>query len=143
MSTDRGDRDLYVHPGGKVRYARSETAELNRAIAAVVAGETATAVRLLKRLRDQSASGMHRNPPLIVFGNPPLKVGAHPVRFEGGKVVGQLSAEAHAILYRHIEDGKPYRHDFETPVDIFAIERAGHRDILLTSPDGEPIWGDF
>lgn len=152
--------DVYLGAGGRMRRPLSESRELQNITIKLVAlksrhpaitEDVDRILRDVRRLQMQVADGFHRNPPhahnppLVIFGNPPMgkvRRGAH--RFEAGKIVGQLSDEAHAILYRHIEDGKPYRHDFETPVGIFAIERAGHRDILLTtSPEFTPIWEDF
>jgi len=59
------------------------------------------------------------------------------------KFLDLISDEAHAILYRHAEDGKPYRHDFERPTHLVAVERNGKKDVLITSADNAPIWQDF
>lgn len=69
-------------------------------------------------------------------GNPP-----HPIR--GYKTGDIISNEAHAILYRHAEDGKQYRHDFVNPTSLVALSRSGRHDVLITSPDGFPIWQEF
>lgn len=137
------DRDLYIGAGGRAVYARSETAELDKAVDLIENGQTAKGLAVLRRLRKQVGFGAHKNPPLVVFGNPPMGVKPGPGFFRGGSVVGQMSREVHAVLYRHLEDGKPYRHDFEHPTSMYAIERAGQRDVLITSPDGYAIWNDY
>jgi hypothetical protein len=98
---------------------------------------------LLESLMGQAKRGVHRNPPLILLSNPPMQYrgprGGHgPLKF-----LDVISEEAHAILYRHAEDGKPYRHDFERPTHLIAVERNGKHDVLITSADNEPIWQDF
>ena len=84
-----------------------------------------------------------RNPPLILLSNPPMKYRGSQSGHGPLKFLDLISDECHAILYRHIEDGKPYRHDFERPTQLVAVERNGKKDVLITSEDGAPIWQDF
>jgi len=91
------------------------------------------------------SQGVHRrrNPPLILLSNPPMRYKGSRSGHGSLKFLDLISDEAHAILYRHIEDGKPYRHDFERPTQLVAIERNGKKDVLITSEDDSPIWQDF
>lgn len=54
-----------------------------------------------------------------------------------GKV---LSREVHSLAYRHDDDGKAYRHEFEGPVRA-ELKRDG--SVLLRSSQGKKIWDDF
>lgn len=89
------------------------------------------------------ASPRKKNPPLILLSNPPMRYGGSRGGHGPLKFLDLISDECHAILYRHIEDGKPYRHDFERPTQLVAVERNGKKDVLITSEDGAPIWQDF
>lgn len=65
-------------------------------------------------------SGFHRNPPLVVFGNPRGERSLQGVRG------GLMSTDVMAILYRHAQDGEFYCHGF------------GNADIDLS---GSPLHG--
>lgn len=65
-----------------------------------------------------------RNPALAILANP-------------GRT---LSREVHSLAYRHTEDGKAYRHDFEGPVNA-RLNRDG--SVTLRHRDGKRIWDDF
>jgi hypothetical protein len=95
------------------------------------------------RRQDKSWSGRKRNPPLILLSNPPMPYKGSRSGHGNLKFLDLISEECHAILYRHIEDGKPYRHDFERPTQLVAVERNGKKDVLITSEDNAPIWQDF
>lgn len=150
-------RDTMIGPGGKLVVPESESKALAAAITKLmrVAGEQGvnqwahreiwSVIHLLKELKEQVAHGYHRNPAqLVVYGNPPLTVSKKYGDLRGPiRLVGAISGEAHAILYRHSHDGKQYRHDFEHPTSLIAVERAGRRDVIITSPDGDPIWQNF
>lgn len=86
-----------------------------------------------------------RNPPLILLSNPPVRMHRFAKGVAGHEVdvEGIISTEAHAILYRHFEDGKPYRHDFERPTTLIAADINGRKCVVIESPDGNPIWQDF
>lgn len=100
----------------------------------------------LRALTDQVQRGVHTNPPLVVFGNPPIRVSR---RDRGGgdfRWVGRMSRNVHEIRYQHAEDGAPYKHTFEpNDVEMYAVERGISRvpNILLTSASGKPLWEDF
>jgi hypothetical protein len=89
--------------------------------------------------------GRYRSNPELVIFNPAMR----PARGRGSRSLehgahGLLSEEAHELRYRHVEDGKLYRHPFETPVEVRAIRGSGGvHDILLTSPQGLNLWEDF
>jgi hypothetical protein len=61
----------------------------------------------------------------------------------GPGIVGQIAEEVHQLKYQHVDDGKPYVHDFEAGVEMWALIRRQHRDILLTHAHGAPLWEDF
>jgi len=66
-----------------------------------------------------------RNPPLAVLFNPRGKV---------------LSREVHSLAYRHDDDGKAYRHDFEGPVKA---QLNGDGSVTLRSAKGRTLWKDY
>jgi hypothetical protein len=116
--------------------------EIGSIIRLIQRGSFAEAVSRLQAVQDTMAKRGH-NPPLVVaHKNPPMNLKR---RIETGssRIKGLMSEEVHAILYRHADDSELYRHDFENPTLMLAVERAGQRDILITSPDGFPIWQDF
>lgn len=109
---------------------------LDRAKRAWGTGESHAIIEdVQQRLRDLQERAMHRNPPAITR--------AGQKRNYQSQVVGTLSREVHAVLYRHIEDGKQYRHDFERPTSMLTLFDGERNDVLITSPDGSPVWQDF
>lgn len=66
-----------------------------------------------------------RNPPLVVYGNPPG---------------GMIGSDVEAIYYRHSADGRRYVHDFEES----GVQMIGLPDgsVLLEHPE-KPLWSDF
>lgn len=84
--------------------------------------------------------GIHRNPPLVLFTNPPRTVG-RPQRVQ---VMGCLSHDIHSVAYTHCEDGQSYKHDFEQPTDLLAAETEdGKRVLVIRNPHGLAVWGDY
>ena len=88
-----------------------------------------------------------RNPHLVVYNPPPThglylpKRGRVPTRrVDAGRIIGQIAADLHAILYEHAEDGAYYEHEFESGAQAFALRNG---DILLTRRDGRPLWEDL
>lgn len=99
---------------------------------------------IAKAMLVQLERGIHANPQLAVFGNPPL-----------------LSRDVQAVLYRHAEDGKDYVHPFgtglrvknkrdgSTVVRAATNARSGVRALLLADGSvllrhpSKRIWGDF
>ena len=136
--------------------ARSESHELSElsTILKRVAGERGVnawahrtlwgVIHRLDALAGQAKRGVHRNPPLVFNGNPPMRVqSGMGIQLAPLVDVGEISHEAHAILYRHLDDGKTYRHDFERPTWLLAVKRAGQHEVLIASPRGDPIWQEF
>ena len=64
---------------------------------------------------------------------------------KGSKFVGQLSREVVDIAYRHADDGKMYRHEFDSKpgVSMFAIEGADGHAVLIVGSEGQSLWEDF
>jgi len=114
-----------------------ERREWRRDVAAIKARVDAAVIAI-------ESGEVHRNPTLAIFGNPPLRLGRKYRDIHGPvRLVGEISGEVDAILYRHANDGKHYRHDFEHSTSLLAIQRGEYRDVLITSPDGNAIWQDF
>lgn len=64
-----------------------------------------------------------RNPPLLLFGNPP----------------GRMSGDVALLGYQHDEDGEYYIHEFEGAVEMEALPDGS---ILISHPSKE-VWRDF
>lgn len=143
--------------GGRLVEPQSESGELSYALS--VLGSLyrediprshrqmlASVIARLEALKNQVSAGYHRNPALMVHLNPGIRA-PHPMgtmgRFEAGKAVGLMSKDVHEIRYTHADDGKAYKHVFETPTEMWAILRAGHHDILISHANGDPVWRDF
>lgn len=98
--------------------------------------KAARLIELADSLKEQVGQGYHRNP-----ASQRPRMGSVLV---GPMVVHRvMSRNVHDIRYTHDTDGDDYEHVFERPTLALAIERGGHRDVLLTAPDGAPIWEDF
>jgi len=95
------------------------------------------AIGLLEDLQAQVASGVHRNPALVVYGNPP-KGGEFLIRFQR-----QMANDVHELWYEHVQDGAPYKHAFDGQVQMWGVTRGEQRDVLLTHQRGLPLWKDF
>lgn len=106
------------------------------------AADVAHVITMLIKLKRQAEAGVHRNPArghrrnpqLVVYNPPDLRVR----RVAPGRVVGQIASNVHEIRYQHAEDGEFYRHPFDPGVKMFAINGG---DILITSD--VPLWEDF
>lgn len=58
------------------------------------------------------------------------------------KVIGVIGDDVHSVAYRHIKDGKLYKHDFKRGnAQVVAIERHGKKEILITGD--VPLWDEF
>jgi len=82
---------------------------------------------IVELLRGQVARGLHTNPPLVIYANPP----------RGGEL---MSRRVYAVEYKHADDGEDYRHDCSRGVAMFAVPGGG---ILLQRPDRKPLSKDF
>lgn len=118
-------------------YPESESLVIGRIIRMLNRGAIAEAISELRELQERAAKGHHRNPP--------MRRGRRIVEHSNysAQRVGLMSQEVHAVLYRHIEDGKQYRHDFEHETSLIALLHGEANDVLITSPDGFPIWQEF
>jgi hypothetical protein len=117
--------DVMVGAGGEFVYPVSEGDALTAAIAHVTHGDYRAAVDVMKALRAQVRGGYHHNP------------------YKPFKIVNVLGRSVHSIAYEHAKDGKLYKHDFGNNAEVLAIERHGKRELLITSPDGLPLWDEF
>lgn len=119
-----------------MEYPVSESLTIGRVIRLIGKGQLTEAVSILRELQEQAAKGHHRNPP--------IRARRRMHRHFESEIVDIMSQEVHAILYRHSADGKQYRHDFINPTSMMALRNErGRSDILITSPDGFPIWQEF
>jgi hypothetical protein len=119
-------------PGGEVVIPISEHDALTAAIQHITHGDLREAIDVLKRLRRQAGRGYHRN------GAP-----FEGASFAAGKAIGKIGDDVHSIRYRHAKDHKHYQHDFNGDVIVYAVERNGKRDLLLTHREGSPLWDEF
>lgn len=94
------------------------------------------------------------NPSLVIFGNPPMRArlygaGRRMVKRWVVKPFGVVSSNVYEVAYRHAEDGKDYKHDFETPVGLIAatLENVhgteSARIVVLRSIDDLDLWQEF
>ena len=106
----------------------------------VIRYEASAIERWASEMLAQLDRGIHRNPPLVLFTNPPRTVG-RPQRVQ---VMGCLSHDIHSVAYTHCEDGQSYKHDFEQPTDLLAAETEdGKRVLVIRNPHGLAVWGDY
>lgn len=129
--------DLMIGPGGVAKRPRSESREIDRVwdrlenmrfndLSPHNRNMVVEAMEILKSLRNQVSRGYHANP------------------YTPFKIVGVLGTDVHSIAYKHAEDGKLYQHDFQRrSAEVLAVERHGKRDLLITSPEGIPLWDEF
>lgn len=123
-------REAMIGPGGHIRVPLSEAAELQKIYDILNEVPNATGIRramaLIIRLQSQVSAGYHRNP------------------YTPFRVVGVLGKAVHTIAYKHAKDHKLYKHDFNGEnAEVLAVERHGKRELLITSPDGLPLWDEF
>lgn len=89
------------------------------------------------------SGGRYRPNPagLVVYHNPPVRARRSTA---GPGVVGLIGTEVHRIYYRNA-DGKEYVHPFEDyrHVAMYAVERAGVREIRITHEQGKPLWEEL
>jgi hypothetical protein len=127
--------------GGKMKIPRSESSVLMRAVQRLSGIEQGVSglerdvlrevIRDLEALEEQAAEGFHRNAPPFGKG------------FQAGQVIGQIGDDVNDIRYRHVTDRKWYEHQFNGDVLVFAVERNGKRDLLLTHKSGKSLWEEF
>ena len=80
----------------------------------------------LSALEEQVREGYHRNP------------------YTPFRIVGVIGRNVHFIAYEHDKDGKMYKHEFKGGnAEVLAVERHGKRELLITSPNGSPLWDEF
>lgn len=85
--------------------------------------------KLAATMLAQLDRGVHANPPIVTYFNPP----------RGGEL---MSRRVYAVEYKHAGDGQDYRHDFKGGVEMYAA-RGGPGSILLWRPDGKPLSREF
>lgn len=123
---ERVDRERQKYdPGGDVQYAAAQI------------------MAIADAMLEQVERGVHHNPPLVVFGNPPHGRGTTQHNLRVG-LVDVMSHDIHSVAYTHVEDGKDYKHDFEHPTDLIAAEQSdGRRVLVIRSPSGRDVWDIF
>lgn len=128
-----------VGPGGVVLVPESESETLRYIgnLLATVAGAPSDQ-RVLRRIRDavdalhdQVKEGYHRNPSSSRL-------------YEPFKINGVIAKDVHQIKYQHAQNKDFFQHKFERgSAEILAVTRHGKRELLITSPDGVPLWDEF
>lgn len=78
---------------------------------------------IARALRGQVTRGLHTNPALVVYGNPP----------RGGEL---MSRRVYAVEYQHAADKQDYRHDCARGVSLYAL---GDGTLLLQRPDRKSL----
>ena len=128
-------------PGGKIVEPRSESAVIGFVLSLLEEAEKfqrdpkllrhhlADAKEELQKLQEQVGAGYHRNPRRGVFS--------------AGNVVGKIGDDVHDVRYTHADDGENYEHEFSGEVEVWAVERNGKRELLLSHKRGLPLWDDF
>jgi hypothetical protein len=104
--------------------------ELERAARQAVGGRRSRQRRRFnppRTARRRAARRVHRNPPLVTFGNPPRK----------GQV---MSKRVYELAYKHVDDSKAYKHKFAAGVCLEALPDGS---IRVYSKHGKRLWGDF
>jgi len=98
----------------------------------------------------QVEQGIHRNPPLVLYGNPPLRARRDPHSLGRGDPVDAIrqqvmSVNVHELRYTHRDDEQDYRHQFEDAVVMWAtVSKVGREHTLyLQGRRGQSLWEDF
>lgn len=99
-------------------------------------------MELAADMLDQVAQGIHTNP-RRVRSNPPLVLWANPGAQVRLQIDEPLSDRAYEVGYRHLEDGKDYKHKFAEGVSIFSAFMDQQKVLLIFRPDGRAVWKDF
>jgi hypothetical protein len=91
---------------------------------------------LAHTMQRQLGEGIHQNPLLAIWPNPP---GSIRISFDG-----RLSTRVYLVQYKHSEDGQDYEHAFAPGIAMLrVILNGGAHAILMVSEKGEDIWQDF
>lgn len=127
--------DVMLGPGGRMRRPRSEGHVLERNIVRLREmlehqpnnEHLRNVIADLSQLHAQVSAGYHANP-----ANP----------YTPFRIVGEIGDDVHSVAYRHVKDGKLYKHDFKRgSARVIAVERHGKREILITGD--VPLWDEF
>lgn len=137
-SAERTIEGFFVKSDRDKSYVKVDKDELEALLLDIVnAGALVhDAIKKLEGMGKRRRSGHRRNPSLVVYNPPDLRVR----RVGAGRVVGQIASNVHEIKYEHAEDGEPYVHEFSPGVKMFALDGRSH-EVLLTSE--LPLWEDF
>lgn len=78
--------------------------------------------------------GRHTNPALAIMNPLP-----------GGKLRAdeKMSDRVYELAYKHVEDGRDYKHDFAAGVQLWSVTMGEVRAALLVGKNGQPLWKDF
>lgn len=99
------------------------SAERDRSIAMSAIAGQAMAIPALNDAR----KGLHKNPAIVVYGNPPAGL-------------ERLSKRVYGIEYQHAADGQDYRHDFGSRVQMYETPSGA---VLLAHLDGRRLVEEF
>lgn len=133
--------ETMLGPGGVTLIPESETKQLRKILGNLLHVDTSRldkdsvnrinkAIGEIKQLECQVSRGYHRNP-------------NSREKFLAGRVVGKIGKDVHDIRYTHNLDGLNYKHAFEGDAQVYAVERNGRRDLLITHRSGLPLWDEF
>lgn len=133
MPHDFSPHDM-LGSGGTMRRPRSEGHVLERNIEVLQQmlrhqpnNETLrNVVADLTQLHRQVSQGYHRNP------------------YTPFRVVGLMGDDVHSVAYHHAKERGLFKHDFQRgSAQLYAVDRHGKRDLLITSVEGVPLWDEF
>lgn len=121
----RGSKDgkLLNAWGDPYPYEETRRVEITRMAARVAVQEDAAWDAATR------AGKVRENPPLVAFANPPA---LRSVALQSGRV--------YELAYRHIDDGKDYKHKFGPGVCMQLLDDGS---IRLYHEHGKPLFGDF
>lgn len=107
--------------------------------------EIRTIIRQVKNVLEQTHDGLHTNPGLVMYGNPPIRaVGLGDKVNISIQLKGLIGTNVHQLKYEHVDDRKAYVHDFEEQgTQLWAARYKGSAVLFLLSVDGFPLWQDF
>lgn len=99
---------------------------------------------------EQLDRDVHVNPGLVMFGNPPVRLGEYDTVRRGSgdltgvRLTGLIGTNVHQIKYEHAEDKKAYVHDIEEPgTALWAATWKRNKILVLMNRDSLPLWQDF
>jgi hypothetical protein len=130
---------LLAHLGGVRRGLAALVGADNLSAPALQVRSNLAAVETIARtLLNQVRRGIHTNLPLAIVGNPPVPMkGADGARITYDGVLGRATE----LRYRHAQNGKLWKHPFDTAATIHTAVRGGRKILVIAGP--RDLWANF